>query len=211
MMGRNTKRSKDRLVPRQRTGKAIDATGSLVLKDEDEAKVFFNVVKHRLQNVNGWGNLAGNLSATFQLTNPDGMPVSRDVQQGDYFKIDIPGPGSVAGNGFDWVQVENVENKSTQDGETFSFRVRPTEQPWKKSVEASEDIAHFYSQESTSTFTVSRNGRRVDAAIRDRNTKPNVAANSPAGKIRDVVVGTMGVISFSKVQWKSLIDGLLSR
>src|SRR5215204_4024624 len=102
------KRNIDHMVPRQRTGKAIDASASFTFKNENEAKAFFNVVKNRLQNVNGWADLAGNLSATFQLINPDGMKVNRNLQRGDYLKIDIPGPGSKAGNGYDWVKIEDV-------------------------------------------------------------------------------------------------------
>ena len=199
--------NKKNIVPKQRTGKAIDAKGSLTLQDENEAQSFFGTVKNRLQNVNGWADLAGNLSAVFQLVSADGTEAYRNLQKGDYFKIDIPGPGSKTGEGYDWVQIEDVENKSSSNSESFSFRVRPTENPQNKN----KDVAHFYSQDSTSTFTVSRNGRIISAVIQDRNTKPNKSANSPLDKIRDVIVGTAGVLSFSKIQWKNLIDGLLSR
>jgi hypothetical protein len=202
-----SKKNIDPIVPKQRTGKAIDATGSLTLHDENEAKAFFSVVKSRLQNVNEWAELSGNLSATFQLVNSDGMEVKRSLQRGDYFKIDIPGPGSKTGDGYDWVQIEEVENKSSPDSESFSFRVRPTGNPQNQN----KDIAHFYSPESTSTFTVSRKDCTVDVTIRDRNTKPNKTANSPIDKIRDSIVGTMGVLSFSKIQWQNLVDGLLTR
>src|SRR5688572_27719675 len=202
-----SKRNIDPIVPKQRTGKAIDVTGSLTLKDEDEAKAFFSVVKNRLQNVNEWADLSGNLSATFQLADADGREVSRNLQQGDYFKIDIPGPGSKTGDGYDWVQIEDVENKSSSNEDSFSFRVRPSDNPRN----SNQDVAHFYSPESTSTFTVSRKGCNVDVAIRDRNTKPNKTADSPVDKIRDSIVGAMGVLSFSKIQWQSLVDGLLSR
>ena len=202
-----SKRKIDPIVPKQRTGKAIDATGSLSLKDENEAKTFFSVVKNRLQNVSEWADLSGNLSATFQLVDTDGMEVRRNLRKGDYFKIDIPGPGSKAGDGYDWVLIEEVEDKSSSDSESFSFRVRPTANPQN----LNKDIAHFYSPESTSTFTVSRQGCKIEAAIRDRNTKPNKTADSPVDKIRDSIVGTMGVLRFSKIQWQNLVDGLLSR
>ena len=202
-----SERKIDPIVPKQRTGKAIDVAGSLTFHDENEAKAFFSVVKGRLQNVNEWADLAGNLSATFRLVNSDGVEVKRNLEQGDYFKIDIPGPGSKTGDGYDWVQIEEVENKSSFDSDSFSFRVRPTENPQNQN----KDIAHFYSQESTSTFTVSRKGCTVDATIRDRNTKPNTTADSPVDKVRDSIVGAMGVLSFSKIQWQKLVDGLLSR
>ena len=195
------------IVPKQRTGRAIDAKGSLTLKDENEAKSVFAIAKNRLQNVNEWADVAGNLSATFQLVNADGIEVQRSLQQGDYFKIDIPGPGPKTGDGFDWVQIEDVEDKSSSDFESFSFRVRPSQNPQNKS----EDIAHFYSRDSTSTFTISRKGCNIESAIRDRNTKPNKSVHRPLDKIRDAIVGTAGLLTFSKIQWENLIDGLLSR
>lgn len=195
------------IIPDQQTGKAIDAENSVELNNVQEAKTFFNVVKRRLQDINNWHELAGNLSADFQLVDRNGVEVQRSAQKGDYFKIDIPGPGSVSGNGYDWVQIEEVESTSTPDVESFGFRVRPTQNPQKNNG----DIAHFYSSESTSSFTVTREKNKVTAAIYDRNAKPNKEADSITDKVRDAVVGTAGTIAFSKIQWKSLTDGLLSR
>lgn len=195
------------IVPDQQTGKAIDAESVVEVSDEIEARSFFNEVKDRLQNVNRWKEYAGNLSATFQLVNQDGVEVQRTAQKGDYFKIDIPGPGSQSGDGYDWVQIEAIEKASTPDSESFGFRVRPTDNPQHKKG----DTAHFYSEESTSSFIVERNKNKITAAVHDRNTKPNTDANNPTDKIRDAVVGTAGAISFSKIQWQNLTDGLLKR
>lgn len=193
------------IIPDQRTGKAIDAESTVEVAEEKDAKAFFDEVKGRLQNVNHWKEYAGNLSATFQLVDREGVEVQRKAQKGDYFKIDIPGPGSQSGDGYDWVQIEDVENTATPDSERFGFRVRPTDNPQSKK----EDIAHFYSQESTSSFIVERNKNKITASVHDRNTKPNTDADNTTDKIRDAVVGAVGAFSFSKIQWKNLTDGLL--
>lgn len=195
------------IVPDQRTGKAIDAETSVELMDEKEAQEFFRVVQNRLQNVNAWDQLAGNISASFRLVDKNGKEVDREVQKGDYFKIDIPGPGSKTGRGYDWVQVEEIESSSSPESDNFAFRVRPTDNP----LSGNQDIAHFYSHESTSTFTVTRVRNKVSAAIYDRNTKPNTDADSTTDKIRHAVVGTAGAISFSKIQWQNLTDGLVEK
>ncbi len=193
------------IVPSQQTGKAIDAESTIELTGEMEARSFFAEVKNKLQNVNQWKEYAGNLSATFQLVNAEGKEIDRPAQKGDYFKIDIPGPGSISGEGYDWVQIEEVESKSSPDGESFAFRVRPTDNPQSNK----QDVAHFYSDESTSSFVVERNGNRITASVHDRNTKPNTDADSTTDKIRDAVVGAAGALSFSKIQWQNLTDGLL--
>jgi hypothetical protein len=105
------------------------------------------------------------------------------------------------------VQIEEVEIVSSDDEESYAFRVRPTQNPANKN----NDISHFYSEEATSTFIVSRTENVVTAAIFDRNTKPNKDSKLALDKIRDTIVGTAGVVSFSKIQWNKLVDGLLER
>lgn len=193
------------IIPEQQTGQAIYAESSVEMNDEMSAMIFFEEVKRRLSNVNNWHTVAGGLTATFHLVNHKGKPVERSVRKGDYFKIDIPGPGTHTGEGFDWVIVEEMESMSTQEEEFFAFRVRPTENP----LNDNPDIAHFYSPESTSTFTVSREGKKITAGIYDRNIKPNESAYFTVDKIRDTVVAAAGLVTLSKIQWQRLTDGLL--
>jgi hypothetical protein len=202
-------KEKDRtgIVPEQHTGEAIDAATTADCHDIETARKFFSVVKNRLQHVNGWHDLAGKLTARFQLADAQGNEVSRPVQKGDYLKIDIPGPGTLSGEGYDWAEVEEIEQVTTPERESFGFRVRPAQNPQK----TKNDISHFYSPESTSTFTVTREHTKLAAVIYDRNTKVNKPADSVTDKIRNAVVGTAGIFSFSKIQWKALTDGLLQK
>jgi hypothetical protein len=199
--------NKSGIVPDQQTGKAIDAESSIELTNENEARAFFTEVKSRLQNVNQWHEYAGVLLASFQLVDKNGIEVQREARKGDYFKIDIPGPGSKSGDGFDWVQIEDENYTSTPDGEQFGFRVRPTDNPQSRE----QDVAHFYSKESTSTFIAQRIGNKITVSIHDRNTKPNTDADRTPDKVRDALVGTAGAISFSKIQWQNLTDGILKK
>lgn len=195
------------VIPNQHTGKIIDTVETVELTDPAAAKVFFGTVKQRLLNVNNWENIAGAGSANFQLVDATGQEVTRPVQKGDYFKIDVPGPGPVAGDGFDWVQVEEVAEVSEGETESVGIRVRPTTSP----LNDKEDVAHFYSPESTSSFTATREGAVITVGIYDRNTKPNQTAENLVDKVRDVAMGAGAVTAFSKVQWTSLAKGLLKR
>lgn len=201
-----TEKNYTEIVPEQQTGTPVNAESSVELETEEQAKAFFDTVKQRLQNVNEWQHYAGKLSASFQLVDQKGVEVQRHAQKGDYFKIDIPGPGSKSGEGYDWVQIEDVQNTSSPDVESFGLRVRPATNPQNEN----KDIAHFYSPESTSSFTVTREKNTITTAIYDRNTKANKEADSVIDKVRDAVVGSAGIIAFSKIQWKSLTDGLLN-
>jgi len=192
------------IVPDQNTGKPIDTSSSITV-DAAETKAFFDVVKQRLQDVNQWNSYAGSLTAKFQLVDENGNEADRAAQKGDYFKIDIPGPGNESGDGYDWVQIEEVESASGPDMESFGFRVRPASSPQNKK----DDTAHFYSPESTSSFTVIREKNKVTVAVYDRNTKANTKADTIVDKVRNAIVGSGGILAFSKIQWKSLTDGLL--
>jgi len=197
----------EEIIPEHHTGRTIDTDRCIELDSTEEAKAFFETVKARLLNVNAWGKIAGLASADFQVVDKDGKEVSRPVREGDYFKIDVPGPGSLDGEGHDWVRVEEIKSVSTEQMESLGIRVRPSANPQN----TSEHVSHFYSEESTSNFIVTREGKSITAGVYDRNTKPNVEAEHPVDKARHWVVGLSAVVWFSKVQWHQLVKGLLSR
>lgn len=193
------------IVPAQYTGEEIEARACVELKDVIEAKTFYDLVKERLLKVNDWHKIAGIISAKFQLINSKGEEVTRKAEQGDYLKIDIPGPGNSEGDGYDWVCVEEINEVADSDMQSAGFRVRPSQNPFGEKKET----AHFYSDEATSNFIVTREGKQISAWIIDRNIKPNDSADSLTDKIRDTAVGMGAIEMFSKVQWQGLADGLV--
>jgi hypothetical protein len=196
----------EKLIPQQQNGKAIDATSTREFVETSLAQDFFKTIKQRLNDVNAWHLLAGKAMAKFVLVNADGQPIHRSPISGDHFKIDIIGPGTKEGDGYDWVRIESIQMQANGDSESYGFTVRPSPNPNK----STDKTAHFYSSESTSTFIVKREETMVTAEIHDRNTKPNDAATRTADIIRDAVVGTMGALTFSKIQWQRFTDGLVS-
>lgn len=194
------------IVPGKVSGTNIDVKASVILSDETTAREFFRIAMDRLRTVSEWVHLAGNLSAEFQLTDREGNVIHSQVSKGDLIKIDIPGPSNTDGDGYDWVEVEETEFTSSSERDEFSLRVRPTQSP----LSPTHETKHFYSGESTSTFTVKREKNVVSAAVYDRNTKPNTEDNTVIGKVRDTLVGAAGITVFSRIQWQNLVDGILS-
>jgi hypothetical protein len=197
----------EQTIPEHREGVDVNVEDSVSLKDEAEAKAFFSVVKTRLLNVNNWGKIAGALSADFQLTNEQGQEIDGIPRKGNYFKINIPAPGIITGEGYDWVRVEEVKEESDGESDSIAIRVRPTSSP----VNEKQDIAHFYTDEATSNFIVKREGNKVIAGVYGRNEKPNMKADNLIDKARNAIIGTGAVTAFSKLQWKALVSGLLER
>jgi hypothetical protein len=194
-------------IPAQEDGSKINIESAAETKDTQKAKALFNIAKERLLDVNHWQELTGKMLADFQLTDQKGQHVEGPAQEGLLFKIDIPGPGSKAGEGFDWARVEKIESYSSEDIDSIGIRVRPVANP----TTADDSVAHFYSEESTSTFTVSREGTKVTAAVYDRNTKTNQNTNKITDQIRNAAVGAAGILTFSRIQWKSLTEALIKK
>jgi hypothetical protein len=195
------------IIPDQYTGKEIEAEASVELKDGNDAVIFYDAAKDRLLNVNRWHHVAGTISASFHAVDENGKEADRNVQKGDYIRVNIPGPGSKEGDGYDWVIIEELKEVSNGDIQSIGFRVRPAANPFGDQ----KKIAHFYDDSSTSNFIVTREGTKVTASIIDRNTTPNDKVESITDKIRNTAVGMSAIASFSKIQWQSLANGLVER
>jgi hypothetical protein len=193
------------IIPQQYTGEEIEAESSKEFSNVKEARVFYTAARERLFNVNQWHQIAGRISAHFQIVDHKGQEVQKNAAKGDYIRIDIPGPVSKEGKGYDWACVE--EEKEFDEGEvqSIAFRVRPSKNPTGEK----DNIAHFYSDESTSNFIVTREGTKVQAIIIDRNIKPNTETESIIDKVRDSTVGIGAITMFSKAQWQSLVDAII--
>jgi hypothetical protein len=197
----------ENIVPPQNEGGQTNTEALETLPTEADARDFFEVVKNRLLNVNCWHDYAGKGTADFQLTDAGGKEVERTAQKGDHFKIDIPGPGSLSGEGYDWVQIEEIVEIHNETEDSVAIRVRPATSPQNDKA----DVAHFFTSAATSNFIVTRQGNAVKAAVYGRNEKPNTEARAVVDKARNTAVATGAASGFSNIQWKSLVTGLLQR
>lgn len=193
-------------VPQQHTGTEMNAVEKVELGSEAEAIHFFKTVAERLLDVNRWAIFAGSALSHFFLTDSSGNPVDRKAVKGDLIKIDIPGPGTKAGEGYDWVKIEEINVQVLDGGEILSMRARPVPNPLADAT----DTAHFLSDEATSTFQVKRIGNTIYAEEHGRNEVPNTDMGNTLDNIRNTFVGWGAKMGFSYPQWKALVKGLLS-
>ncbi|MEV4885154.1 hypothetical protein MRBLMN1_003689 [Chitinophaga ginsengisegetis] len=194
-------------IPAQYTGEATTTSEVKTLVHEAAARDFFKTAVGRLLDVNNWATLSGSMSSGFQLTDLAGKPAAGDAETGMYIRIDIPGPGTNAGKGFDWVKIEQKEHVVLNEHqEVFFIRARPSEHPIQKSA----GIAHFLRKEASSSFVLVRNNAEITATVYGRNEVPNTQTNDLGDRIRNAVVGATGAVGISKLQWKALVNGLLA-
>jgi hypothetical protein len=192
-------------IPQQYEGKQLDLSAGRDFKDEESSRRFYQLVKRRLLRAFEWYDIAEIPAATFTLSDQHGEEILREMQVGDIIRIDIPGPGSPKGDGYDWVKVDKIDEDHEEHGDLFSITLRPTSNP----KESDEETAHFFTNLATSTFLVRRAGTHVEVEYHGRNELINDESEGITDQLRNAVVGFAAKMGFSFSQWKSLIEGMV--
>lgn len=195
------------LIPENIEGKEVTAQAGAKFENAAEAQTFYEKAKMKFLFIHNWKKIVGTLSADFQLTDSNGNEVDRDVRPGDHFRIDIPGPGSQAGDGYDWALVEEVKEVHRENIDSIAIRVRPAANPTSEN----SATAHFFSEKSSSTFVLTREGNEVTASIYDRNIEANEETKEPFDKVRNAIVGLTAKHGVSKLQWQALAEALVKK
>ena len=204
------------LLPTQVKGTSTQTSWEVAANREEDARHVFQRAAERLLDVNQWTDMCGYLAAGFQLTDDRGEPLQGHAAVDDFIRIDIPGPGPREGKGYDWVKIERIEQPAngTSDG-LFLIQVRPSSAPAAASGFGSSGAAgmpaHFLEESATSTFVLEWKGKTVTMTVYGRNEVPNTHVPDEQDKMRNAVVGTLGAIGLSKLQWKSLVKGMLEK
>ncbi|ANH81875.1 hypothetical protein A8C56_13630 [Niabella ginsenosidivorans] len=195
-------------VPEQVRGGYHDTESSRCFENEENAYQEFSFLKQRFLNINRWKEYAGEGSADFCLYNSEGNPVERPPVAGDYIRIDIPGPGNIEAKGFDWVQVKKISTGFLKENEKENMLIEcsPSIDPTQPDP---GHIAHFYSEDATSTFMISKDEKCIYACIYGRNEQPNFKNAGIPDKIRNSLIAIGGIAGISKMEWKALTEGLL--
>ena len=118
------------MVPENKDGKAVDIEYSITEENLQDAITMFRLAYSRVIYPAIWKSLAGVGTASFSIWMADSTEVQRHLQVDDFLKIDIPGPGPSAGEGYDWVRVEALqENILPHTDESFVMRLRACANP----------------------------------------------------------------------------------
>lgn len=168
----------------------------------------FLIAKDRLLDINHWQEIADGPGARFTITDAAGHTLNRKVHQGDYIQIDLPAPGTNAGDGYDWVHAESIvyDDYPDENSESIKLQLRPAQAPGNDS----HDTAHFFSPASTSTFIIERHGKLLVAYYYGRNEVPNNDTGNTLDNARNTLVALGALAGLSDVQWNNLIKGFLA-
>jgi len=85
------------------------------------------------------------------------------------------------------------------------MKLRPCADPQK----ASDNVAHFFKGNATSTFIIRRRGKEVTASYHGRNELPNVATNDKTDNVRNALITSGAMAGLSELQWHTLIKAFV--
>lgn len=201
--------SLESIIPENIKGKPSDIEHSVTLGNREKAIDVFRTAARRMLTINEWHRIESFISAVFVLTDATGQKLEGPAALGDFIKIDIQGPGPTAGDGYDWVYIEALEDNSNADAkeESVAMRVRACQQPGKET----NNVAHFFTSEATSTFIIYRNQTAVTSFYHGRNEVLNTGTGKKLDKIRNAIMGSVALAGLSEVQWDTLTKSFLKQ
>ncbi|GAB3923472.1 hypothetical protein [Mucilaginibacter myungsuensis] len=201
-------KSADKNIPEQKEGKQTDFSNAKGYPDRLSAHKAYLSAKAKMLDVNNWHTYTGPGSSKFGLADVNGIQHYRLAEKGDLIWVDMSGtPGPNAGDGSEWVVVEDILHIGDADAleESVTMTLRPTKAPGNNS----ESIAHFFSDVSTNTFIVARYDVKVSAEAHGRNEVPNNTDVGLFDAVRNTLVGLTARTGLSGIQWQTLVNGLL--
>src|SRR5690606_39277941 len=103
-------------VPRHEKGGFHD-TESTAKTSAKLVDVKFEILKERFLDVNSWKENSAVGASEFKLFSKNGQPANRRPEIGDKIRINIPGPGGIQTDSYDWVDVIDYrEPKNANEG-----------------------------------------------------------------------------------------------
>ncbi len=195
------------VIPEQFTGKKNDLYFEKSFSKSIDILSVFTRACNRLLTPNTWHLLTGTTTTSFTIFDHFGNTPDRLLQAGDYIRIDIPGPGSKKGDGYDWVQVKIIDDHRQLSSTSAELGIQMSVCP--NPFHSSPYAAHFFSSPASSSLIVSMKDAMVYTSYHGRNETINNDTDSVADNIRNTLVGIGAFMGLSEMQWKALLEGLL--
>ena len=194
-------------IPAQHKGKDMDISDSIEFENEIQAKNFYLEAKNRLLEINNWDQVAKVPVSTFEHLDAFGKHSEEKPQEGDFVKIDIPGPGLWTASGYDYVQIEQINESSESSHDLITLTLRPSAMPHQ---EDDHETKHFFKNMATSSFQVKRDGKTVEASYFGRNEMMNLDLDSLLDRLRNLFVALGAKLGASYPQWSEYAYGKIN-
>jgi len=183
----------------------MDIKESRQYSTQEEVVAAFHKARIRLGSIKQWQDFAGTTSASFELFDSLGRQITRFPRIDDYIRINIPGPGSLIGNGYDWVKVTQFEDRP-EDCYTL-ITLQPCVPP--ANARKREEVAHFFKPSASTNIEIKVQDLSLAVNYFGRNEETNNTSDLLVENIRNSLIGFGAKLGFSYPQWKKLVKGFL--
>ena len=195
----------EKLVPAQLRGKGTELFTEKQMTDEESAVQLFHKAVDRMLHPQYWKDIAST-GAIFIPCDHSGIALNRELKERDLIRINIPGPGPAAGDGYDWVKVAKLSLGNKAKGTDMEAALQLLTVP---SPGDDGKASHFFKTGATSSFIITLRDNTVHAAYFGRNEELNNRTGKLLDDIRNTLVGAGALAGLSELQWQSLLDGFL--
>ena len=192
-------------IPTQSKGGFHDTVNMYCAENQREADIFYNRLRSRLEAVNAWETYSDKVKTGFALFQPGTRNTTTALEEGNLIRIDIPGIGNPRGKGYDWTKIVDIQKREDGDYPFFSFTVKPC--PFYGGSE--EPVAHFYTEDASSTFIVRRFGTCIYAEVHGRNAVENCTDGDLLDNLRNKSVAIGSKLGIGNLNWLAFTESLL--
>lgn len=189
-------------------GHSLTCEEKINFANHSEAFAHYIIMRERLLDINNWQALTGAFSAKFEIINMDGSKVNRILREGDYIRIDIPGPGLPSTGGYDWVRAYEIEEELAYKKAQMIVRLQPSENPTQK---GKNETAHFLKDMATSSLIIHLNDNAISIKYAGRKEIINLENECTLDNVRNFLVGMAIKTGINYPQWKSLIRAIINK
>ena len=194
----------DNIVPAQLKGHKAKVQITANCYSDDAAGKLYEFLKISLADVNNWGAFRNGISFYPNLVDKHGQMLRRTARSGDLIKILLPRWQAV-GRLYDWREIKKIEERITGNIEIFFMTIVPAMNPELDVPEAS----HFLRPESTVTFFVIRDERRLQLEVHTRNEGLNLQLSGFKTRLQCAMMGVFIAGGYYKSQWTKLLKSIL--
>ena len=192
----------ERTIPSHKKGIKKNYTSSRKFKEVSDAQLCYDNAIARLLNINHWDTISPLAKGMTQIMSGQMKMQRRKARLGDYVRIGLPIENPDGGS-YDWVQVDVLKFSSGKRKEQCLMVLRPCPMP------GGDITAHFFTEDASSNFLLTRDRNTVTADYYGHNETPNMDVSGLKEKIRNGIVAMGAMLGLSDTLWKPLTEGLL--
>lgn len=190
-------------IPRQVNGQSHDTVDMYCFNTPQEARNFYPIAKQRLLSVNNWHKVMQHRKPVFTLYDETGKQQDGPPEVGDFIRIDLAGPGNPSGQGYDWVRITQLEERTD---DFISMKLSPAPSPISKT----RSSAHFYQEQASNTLVLRIIHNCIYAEAHGRNELKNITDGQLLARGRNLIVAFMAKLGVGNIQWKQLTKGIVT-